>query len=90
MKLNCERTKQDFKKSLWAVKKIIPDPEFGLFVVAERAGKIVGYVYFTFEWSDWRGGVMYWLQGLQTDSSVNGAAVRNSLKKFVLDKKMKY
>ena len=70
---------------MWAIGKIIPDPMFGLCVVAEKAGKIVGYVYFTFEWSDWRGGVMYWLQGLQEDPTVNAVSVRNSLKKFVLD-----
>ena len=73
------------KKSLWAIKKIITDPMFGLCVVAEKAGEVVGYVYFTGEWSDWRGGVMYVLQGLQTDPATNAVSVRNSLKKSVLD-----
>ena len=65
--MNCKIMKQSAKNWSKSVKKIIEEPEFGLFVVAEKNAKIVGYVFFTYEWSDWRDGVMYYLQGLQAD-----------------------
>ena len=64
LKINCKRMKLTASKCAMAAKRIIEEPDFGLFVVAKKGTKIVGYVFFTYEWSDWRDGVMYWLQGL--------------------------
>ena len=63
-KINCERMKLSWEASSIAAKKIIDEPDFGTFIVAEKADKIVGYVFFTYEWSDWRDGVFFWMQGM--------------------------
>lgn len=37
--------------------------------VAERDGEVVGQVMVTFEWSDWRDGVVWWLQSVYVTPS---------------------
>lgn len=39
-------------------------PELCRYWVAERDGEVVGQVMVTFEWSDWRDGVVWWLQSV--------------------------
>ena len=50
-------------------KKILGDQDLGLFIVAEEGEQIVGYIFFTFEWSDWRDGLFLWAQGLELDAT---------------------
>ena len=40
------------------------DLKHGLVIIAENCeSEAVGYLMFTYEWSDWRDGVFLWLQG---------------------------
>lgn len=39
-------------------------PELGTYWVAERAGELVGQLMLTFEWSDWRNGLFWWIQSV--------------------------
>ena len=47
-----------------AVKQILENSDFGFVLVSESGDGLVGFVAFTFEWSDWRDGAFFWLQGL--------------------------
>ena len=40
------------------------DPHKGPYFVAEEAGEVLGQLQITFEWSDWRNGWMWWIQGV--------------------------
>ncbi|PKD43362.1 GNAT family N-acetyltransferase [Rhodohalobacter barkolensis] len=39
-------------------------PEYGFYMVAESEGKVVGSLMITFEWSDWRNGLFWWIQSV--------------------------
>ena len=40
----------------------LEDDKKGMYFVAENDGVIVGQLMFTFEWSDWRNGWIWWIQ----------------------------
>ncbi len=40
------------------------DPSKGIYYVAEHEGEIVGCHMITYEWSDWRNGMVLWLQSV--------------------------
>jgi len=46
------------------VERGLERPELCRYWVAEQDGQIVGQVMVTFEWSDWRDGVVWWLQSV--------------------------
>ncbi len=39
-------------------------PEYGFYIVAESGGTVVGSLMITFEWSDWRNGLFWWIQSV--------------------------
>ncbi len=43
---------------------VFEDDRHGFYLVAEQAGKIVGQLMITYEWSDWRAGEFWWLQSV--------------------------
>ena len=39
-------------------------PHYGFYLVAEASGEPVGSLLVTFEWSDWRNGLIWWIQSV--------------------------
>jgi ribosomal protein S18 acetylase RimI-like enzyme len=46
------------------VAAVFASAELGQYFVAERAGKIVASLMITYEWSDWRCGMVWWIQSV--------------------------
>lgn len=46
------------------VEALIGQPHYGFYVVAEQAGQPAACLLITFEWSDWRNGVIWWIQSV--------------------------
>jgi GNAT superfamily N-acetyltransferase len=46
------------------VSAVFEDPSHGRYFVAEVGGRVVGQAMYTYEWSDWRNGVFWWLQSV--------------------------
>lgn len=46
------------------VQGLIENPSLGFYLMAERNGELVGSLMVTTEWSDWRNGVMWWIQSV--------------------------
>ena len=46
------------------VQALFKKPEYGFYIVAVADGKLVGSLMVTFEWSDWRNGVIWWIQSV--------------------------
>lgn len=46
------------------VRGLLSRPEYGFYLVAERGGEPVGTLLVTFEWTDWRNGVFWWVQSV--------------------------
>ena len=43
---------------------VINEPRRGFYLVAERAGQVVGGLMITYEWSDWRNADFWWIQSV--------------------------
>jgi len=46
------------------VESLINNPQYGFYVLAELGGVAVGALMVTFEWSDWRDAVFWWIQSV--------------------------
>lgn len=46
------------------VATVLADASKGRYWIAETDGRIVGQIMITFEWSDWRNGMLWWIQSV--------------------------
>jgi GNAT superfamily N-acetyltransferase len=61
------------------VEAVFADPSRGAYWVAEREDRIVGGLLTTFEWSDWRNGVILWIQSVYVVPEERGRGVYRAL-----------
>jgi GNAT superfamily N-acetyltransferase len=57
--LNTERLRE-------GIKAVLNNPARGFYLIAEHNGELAGQMLITFEWSDWRNGVFWWIQSVYT------------------------
>jgi GNAT superfamily N-acetyltransferase len=62
---------------------VLNDPTRGVYYVAERGGNLVGQMMVTYEWSDWRNGVFWWIQSVYVRPEARGAGVYRALHEWV-------
>ena len=67
------------------VEKFFEHPEYGFYVVAENEGKIVGSLMITYEWSDWRNGLFWWIQSVYVKPEFRRQGVYSNLHNYVKD-----
>lgn len=46
------------------VRRLMASPQLGFYCVAEHEGRVVGCLLVTHEWSDWRNGLLWWIQSV--------------------------
>jgi ribosomal protein S18 acetylase RimI-like enzyme len=46
------------------VQAVLENPAHGSYFVAELAGRVAGQLMITYEWSDWRNAVFWWIQSV--------------------------
>lgn len=59
-----ENMKIQYEKVLKGVRGIIADKKKGFYLVIEQENEILGQIMVTYEWSDWRGKNIWWLQSI--------------------------
>ena len=59
-----ENVTLDRNKLVKGIEAMLSDPNRGTYYLAELDGQVVGCHSITFEWSDWRNGMVWWLQSL--------------------------
>lgn len=64
MALETEGKRLDRDVLARGVAGVFADPARGFYLVAERAGRVVGGLLVTREWSDWRNGDWWWIQSV--------------------------
>ena len=72
MAMETEEKKLDLEVVLPAVKKVFTDGDKGFYLVAESAGKVVGSLMVTYEWSDWRNCFMWYIQSVFVEKECRG------------------
>ncbi len=61
----------------------IARPELCRYFVAEMDSQIVGQVMITFEWSDWRAGVLWWIQSVYVRPEARGRGIFRALYRHI-------
>lgn len=46
------------------VAAVFDNPSLGRYFIAEEDGRVVGSLLITYEWSDWRAGMVWWIQSV--------------------------
>ncbi|MGQ0428905.1 MAG: GNAT family N-acetyltransferase [Gammaproteobacteria bacterium] len=54
------------------VRAVLDDPSLGHYYLAEQDGRPVGQLMTTFEWSDWRNGLLLWIQSVYVVPEARG------------------
>ena len=89
LEANCARLQLDWANYGPVAKQILADIDYGFFVIAEVEGAVAAFVFFTYEWSDWRDGVFYWIQGMETAGEQEDSVFK-AIRAFVDSYKGKY
>ena len=64
MALETEGISLDLDRVKQGVRAVLDDPSKGFYVVVDIESRVVGQMMVTFEWSDWRNGVFWWIQSV--------------------------
>lgn len=49
------------------VNAVFADPALGRYYVAEDEGRVIASLMITYEWSDWRNGMVWWIQSVYVE-----------------------
>jgi len=65
------------------VQGVFADASRGRYFVAESGGRVVGSLLITYEWSDWRNGLVWWIQSVFVIPEFRGQGVYAGLYEHV-------
>lgn len=68
------------------VQTLLKSPHYGFYVVAEVPNGIAGSLMVTFEWSDWRCGLFWWIQSVYVRPEFRRQGVLRRLHEFLKEK----
>ncbi len=85
MALETEGLTLDRPRLLEGVRAVLRDASKGFYLVAEIDGRAVGQMMITYEWSDWRNGVFWWIQSVYVEPGHRRAGVYTSLHRYVVE-----
>jgi ribosomal protein S18 acetylase RimI-like enzyme len=69
MALETEQLSLDLDRLRDGVHSVFEQPSRGVYFVAEVDGRRAGQMLVTYEWSDWRNGVFWWIQSVHVEKS---------------------
>lgn len=61
------------------VAALFKQPQYGFYLVAEINGEVVGGLMITYEWSDWRDGLFWWIQSVYVAPAQRGKGIYKAL-----------
>lgn len=79
MALEAEHKRLDRDTVRRGVAAALEDPAKGRYFIAERDGRIVGQLMITYEWSDWRNGMFWWIQSVYVHPEARRSGVFKAL-----------
>ena len=74
LQADCQNQQYKFAGYELAVKMLLDGPDFGVVLMAEQEGNVVGFCAFSYEYSDMRDGAWFWMQGLHVVENFCSAA----------------
>ncbi|MBI2684874.1 MAG: GNAT family N-acetyltransferase [Acidobacteria bacterium] len=79
MALETENIVLDRERLRAGVEAVFADAARGFYLIAEADGERAGQMMITYEWSDWRNGVFWWIQSVYTVPEHRGLGVFKAL-----------
>lgn len=83
MAMETEAMRLDPETARSGVRNALSDPSRAVYYLAEMAGRPVGQLMVTFEWSDWRDGFFWWIQSVYVAPEARAAGVYRALHEHV-------
>ena len=68
------------------VTALLSDGALGRYFLLEREGNIVAQTMITFEWSDWRNGLFWWIQSVYVHADHRGTGAFSALYRHIRDR----
>ena len=84
MAYETEHEELDIEITLAGVRAVLNDLKLGRYLVAELGNKVVGNLMITYEWSDWRNRMMWWIQSVYVKPEFRGQGVYTAMHRHVL------
>lgn len=79
MALETESLELDRARLRAGVEAVFADAGRGFYLIAEVDGERAGQMMITYEWSDWRNGVFWWIQSVYTVPELRGRGAFKAL-----------
>lgn len=83
MALETEGKSLEKEKISAGVKNLFRHPEYGFYIVAEVDGQVAGCLMVTYEWSDWRNGLFWWIQSVYIHPDCRRKGIYRTMYSFV-------
>lgn len=83
--LETENIKLDRPTLQDGMRSLFNDPSKGMYYVAQHDDEVVGCHMITFEWSDWRNGMVWWLQSVYVKASYRNKGVFKKMYDNIID-----
>ena len=65
------------------VAAVLADRSLGRYFIAEHDDRAIGQMMLTYEWSDWRNGVFWWIQSVFVERALRGRGIFSLLYRHV-------
>lgn len=65
------------------VENLFAQPQYGFYCVAESAERMVGQLMITYEWSDWRNGLFWWIQSVYIHPDFRSKGIFTKMYEFI-------
>lgn len=78
-----ENVNLKFDRVAEGVEAVMNDPEKGFYLVVEKEGTLVGQLFITYEWSDWRNKYIWWIQSVYIDVNFRGQKIFSFLYNYL-------
>ena len=87
MAMETEGRQLDADRLQQGTRALLDSSNHGLFLVAEQPGtsQVVGQLMITYEWSDWRNGLFWWIQSVYVDPAWRKQGVFRSMHAHVIE-----
>ena len=79
-----ENVALDEKVVTKGIQALFSDPAKGMYYVAVDQGEIVGCFLVTYEWSDWRNAMVWWLQSVYVKKTHRGRGVFKEMHRYLV------
>ncbi len=83
MALETERLTLDSQTVQSGVANLMERPEYGFYLLAETERQVVASLLITYEWSDWRNGVCWWIQSVYVKPELRRKGIFRQMFKHV-------